>query len=223
MSVVTDASQVSLGDRPLIVCDIDEVVLEFLSPLTAFLRSHQYDLLPRSFRLHGNIVSQLDGSEMGREQFDALEDLFFESQDLWQRPAERAVETLHALSEDADIVFLTAMPPRHHGIRRRLLDQFDLSFDMIASEQPKGPIVARLHDRRSLPVAFIDDIQRNLLSVAEHVPECLLITMMANADFRPFAPAPVGAIMAASDWVHAGDLMRQHFLTSVPKAATSSA
>jgi hypothetical protein len=223
MSVVTDPSQVRLGDRPLIVCDIDEVVLEFLSPLTQFLRSHNYDLLPRSFRLHGNIVSLLDGSEMDREQFDAFEDMFFEKQDVWQTPAERAVETLHALSADADIVFLTAMPPRHHGIRRKLLDQFDLSFDMIASEQPKGPTVATLHDLRDLPVAFIDDIQRNLLSVADHVPECLLITMMANADFKPFAPAPVGSILAASDWSHAGDLMRQHFSTTASTTATSVA
>jgi hypothetical protein len=180
MSVVTDPSQVRLGDRPLIVCDIDEVVLEFLSPLARFLRSHDYDLLPRSFRLHGNIVSVLDGTEMDRDEFDRFHEIFFETQDLWQEPAARAVETLHALAADADIVFLTAMPPRHHEVRRRLLDRFDLCFDMIASEQPKGPIVAALHDRRDLPVAFIDDIQQPPLRcrpcagvpAAQHDGEC---------------------------------------------------
>ncbi len=218
MAVVTDPSQVRLGDRPLIVCDIDEVVLEFLSPLTAFLRSHDYDLLPRSFKLHGNIVSRRDGSEMSKEQFSAFLELFFENQNLWQTPANRAAETLHGLSVDADIIFLTAMPPRHHTIRRNLLDRFGLSFDMIASEEQKGPIVAALHDRRDHPVAFIDDIQRNLLSVAEHVPNCLLINMMASADFKPFAPPPVGSILAASDWDHAGDLMRRHFSAALSNA-----
>jgi hypothetical protein len=222
MSVVTDPSQVRLGDRPLIVCDIDEVVLEFLSPLTRFLRSHDYDLLPRSFRLHGNIVSLLDGAEMDRDEFDRFHEIFFETQDLWQAPAERAVETLHALAADADIVFLTAMPPRHHEVRRKLLDRFDLCFDMIASEQPKGPIVAALHDRRELPVAFIDDIQRNLLSVADHVPECLLLNMMANADFKPFAPPPTGTIVQASDWSHAAELMRRHFSTTTTLSKTSA-
>jgi hypothetical protein len=221
VDVVTDPHQVSLGDRPLVVCDIDEVVLEFLSPFTEFLRSHNYDLLPRSFRLHGNIVSLLDGSEMDKEQVYAFEDAFFANQHLWQRPAERAVETLHALSAEADIVFLTAMPPRHHGVRRKLLDQFDLSFDMIASEDAKGPIVAKLHGRRNLPVAFVDDIQRNLLSVADHVPACLLVTMMANADFRPFAPPPIGAILAATDWGHAGDILRQYFSAAASKDASS--
>ncbi len=215
MEIVTNASQVRLGDRPLIVCDIDEVVLEFLTPFTAFLRSQSCDLLPRSFRLHGNIVSLLDGSELDRDQVDTFEDAFFASQDLWQKPAERAIETLQALSDEADIVFLTAMPPRHHGVRRRLLDRFDLAFDMIATEQPKGPVVAQLHDRRNLPVAFIDDMQRNLLSVGEHVPKCLLVTMMANADFKPFAPVPVDPIVAASGWEHAHDLLRAHMASGI--------
>ncbi|SEI04598.1 hypothetical protein SAMN05216228_101943 [Rhizobium tibeticum] len=223
MDMATNASQIRLGDRPLIVCDIDEVVLEFLSPFTAFLRSHSYDLLPRSFRLYGNIVSLLDGSELDKAAVDSFEEVFFANQHLWQTPAERAVETLRALSDDADVVFLTAMPPRHHAIRRKLLDQLDLSFDLIATQEPKGPVVARLHDRRSLPVAFIDDMQRNLLSVADHVPECLLLTMMANADFKPFAPPPVGSIVAAAGWEHAADLLRAHFSADILKIANPAA
>ncbi len=219
MDIATDVSEIRLGDRPLVVCDIDEVVLEFLSPFTAFLRSHSYDLLPRSFRLYGNIVSLLDGSELDKASVDSLEEVFFANQHAWQMPAERAVETLQALSADADVVFLTAMPPRHHGIRRKLLDQLDLSFDLIATEEPKGPVVARLHGRRSLPVAFIDDMQRNLLSVADHLPECLLLNMMANADFKPFAPPPVGSIVAAAGWDHAAELLRAHFLADTLRAA----
>lgn len=223
MDIATNVSQVRLGDRPLVVCDIDEVVLEFLTPFTAFLRSHSYDLLPRSFRLYGNIVSLLDGSELDRDAVDSFEEVFFANQHLWQKPAEKAVETLQSLSADADIVFLTAMPPRHHGIRREFLNQLDLSFDLIATEEPKGPVVARLHDGRSLPVAFIDDMQRNLLSVADHVPKCLLLTMMANADFKPFAPPPVGSIVAAAGWAHAAELLRAHFSAEVLKGSSPAA
>ncbi|MBW9113049.1 hypothetical protein JNB88_05230 [Rhizobium cauense] len=223
MDIATNVSQVRLGDRPLIVCDIDEVVLEFLSPFTAFLRSHSYDLLPRSFRLYGNIVSLLDGSELDKAAVDSLEEIFFANQHLWQNPAEKAVETLQALSADADIVFLTAMPPHHHSIRRKLLDELDLSFDLIATVEPKGPVVARLHDRRNVPVAFIDDMQRNLLSVADHVPECLLLTMMANSDFKAFAPSPVGDIVAATDWGHAAELLRAHFSADNLRVAITAA
>jgi hypothetical protein len=205
-----DISHVHLRDGPLIVCDVDEVVLEFISPFTAFLRANNHDLLPRSFRLHGNIVSLLDGSEPDDDAIAAFQESFFSSQDLWQTPAERALETLEALSEDADVVFLTAMPPRHQTVRRTLLDRLGFAFPMIATEEPKGPVVAQLHGNRTLPVVFLDDIQRNLLSVREHVPDCFLVTMMANADFRAFAPPPAEGIVSANDWDDAAKLIRKH-------------
>lgn len=210
MTDLLDIDHVRLRDRPLVVCDIDEVVLEFISPFTTFLRANNYDLLPRSFRLHGNIVSLLDGTEPDDTVISDFQESFFTTQDQWQIPASGAVETLAALSDDVDIVFLTAMPPRHQPVRRALLDRFGLGFPMIATEQPKGPVVAQLHGARALPVIFIDDIARNLHSVREYVPECLLITMMANADFRAFAPAPSEGVLSAASWNEAAELIRAH-------------
>ena len=218
MTDTADLAHVLLRDRPLVVCDIDEVVFEFISPFTAFLRANHHDLLPRSFRLHGNIVSLLDGSEPDAAAIADFQELFFATQDQWQAPVEQAVETLASLAKDTDIVFLTAMPPRHQPIRRALLDRFGLSFPMVATEEPKGPVVARLHGGRPLPVAFLDDIQRNLLSVREHVPDCFLITMMANAAFRAFAPPPAGGIVSVEGWREAEKALRGHFSASAPRA-----
>lgn len=210
MAETTDVSHVSLRDRPLVVCDIDEVVLEFLTPFTRYLRANDHDLLPRSFRLHGNVVSLLDGLAPDNAAVSAFLEDFFLTQDQWQTPAARVVETLTSLAEDADIVFLTAMPPRHRPIRRALLDGFGLHFPMIATEQPKGPVLAALHGDRSQPVVFLDDIERNLRSVGDAVPDCLLINLMANADFRPFLPMPSAGIVGADDWDAAAKLIRAH-------------
>ena len=35
-------TQLSLEDRPLVICDVDEVVLEFLTPLNAFLNANGF-------------------------------------------------------------------------------------------------------------------------------------------------------------------------------------
>lgn len=210
MTETDEFSHVPLRDRPLVVCDIDEVVLEFISPFTRFLRANDHDLLPRSFRLHGNIVSLIDGTAPDDAAVSAFLEEFFRTQDRWQIPALRVVQTLADLSDEADIVFLTAMPPRHRPVRRALLDSFDLAFPMIATEEPKGPVLARLHGERSQPVVFIDDIQRNLLSVGEHMPQCMLLTMMANAQFRAFAPPVCNGIVSASDWDDAFRLIRAH-------------
>ncbi|QRM55031.1 hypothetical protein [Sinorhizobium sp. BG8] len=203
---------IRLGDRPLVVCDVDEVVLEFLTPFREFLNSRGHDLLPRSFRLHGNIVGLIDGTITDNAVISALQEDFFADQEAWQRPALQAVETLTMLGKDADVVFLTAMPPRHEATRRRLLDRVGLTFPMVATEEEKGPVVRALHRQRSLPAVFIDDISRNLESVRAHAPDTLLLHLMANAEFRAMAPALGDGVVSATDWTHAASLIRAHWM-----------
>jgi hypothetical protein len=207
-----DLDHIRLTDRPLIVCDIDEVVLEFLTPFRNFLRASGRDLLPRSFRLHGNVVALDTGLPVDYGMTSELLETFFRLQDRWQTPADLVVETLAGLSTDADIIFLTAMPPRHSGVRRSLLDRHGLHYPLLSSEEPKGPIIKRLHDARDVPLVFIDDILRNLQSVQTHTPDCLLINLMANAEFRALAPDPGDGITKADCWTDVATIIRTHFL-----------
>ncbi|PWW04284.1 hypothetical protein DFR52_101979 [Hoeflea marina] len=212
MSVASaDPAAIVLGDRPLIVCDVDEVVLEFLTPFSAYLGSRDHELLPRSFRLNGNIVSRPDGIEASRPQVAEFLEDFYDAQPDWQTPVAAAADTLARLSAAADIVFLTAMPPRHQHIRRRLLDASGMTYPMIATEDAKGPAVSALHAGRPLPLAFIDDISANLHSVRAHAPAALLVNLMANVTFRALAPHPGDGVAIARDWAHAETLIGDHF------------
>lgn len=202
---------IELNDRPLLVCDIDEVVLEFLTPFDRFLRANGHALLPRSFRLHGNIVSVDTGLEASHDAVDAFEDGFYADQANWQFPALKAVETLQALSDHADIVFLTAMPPKFHRQRRELLDREGLVFPMVSTEEPKGKVLKELHGNRDVPILFIDDIARNLESVRSHIPSCRLMHLMANQEFRKMAPKTGQDVLCADDWDHARQLILSHF------------
>ena len=56
-----DTSHIRLKDRPLIVCDVDDVVLHFFAPFLLFIDAEGHEFLPRSFRLTGNIISKADG------------------------------------------------------------------------------------------------------------------------------------------------------------------
>ena len=53
-------AELARDDRPLLVLDVDEVVLEFIRPFTGYLGTLGLELQPDSFRLHGNIVDQRD-------------------------------------------------------------------------------------------------------------------------------------------------------------------
>ena len=200
---------ITASSRPLIVCDVDEVVLEFLDPLDRYLNSVEHRLHPDSFKLHGNIRSIAGGIAASDDQVAEMQEAFFATQDKWQTPAPDVVDVLKRLARDADIVFLTAMPPRHHAVRRTVLDMHGLTYPMIATEEPKGPVVASLIGGRTIPAVFIDDIIRNHGSVRTHAPDCLLIHLMANAVFRKMMRAPDGDIVVAENWVGAERIIRK--------------
>ena len=210
MTEILDLSHVRLGDRPLVVCDVDDVVLHFAAPFQDFLRGEGHELLPRSFRLTGNIVSTETRIALEPADVRRLIEAFFEAQENWQNPTDMVVQTLETLSGDADVVFLTAMPPRYQEHRRRLLDRIGLTFPMIASEEPKGPIMQRLHAGRPLPAVFIDDMAHNLHSVRDHLAGCLLLHMMPDSPLHLLAPKPAEGIARATDWAHAAELIRGH-------------
>lgn len=203
--------QIQLRERPLIVSDIDDVVLEFINPFKAFLASYDHVLLPRSFRLTGNIVNRTNDQPATEAEVNILLDAFYGSQDLWQTPAALVAESLGTLAEEADIVFLTAMPPRHAAVRRALLDRLRLPYPLLASEEPKGPIVRQLHADRAVPLVFVDDMVRNLRSVQSHVPSCLLINLMVDSEFRTLAPKPDAGMCSVADWPDAVTTIRAHF------------
>ncbi|EHS52891.1 hypothetical protein PDO_1298 [Rhizobium sp. PDO1-076] len=202
---------IRLTDKPLIVCDVDDVVLQFATPFAAFLESRGHRLIPRSFKLTGNIVSDLDEAVLEAPAVQALIDDFFIAQERWQTPFAEAVDALHSLAGTADLVFLTAMPPRHTDARRRLLDQLTLHYPLIAADEAKGPLVAALHADRSLPVAFVDDMAHNLTSVGEHVPACLLIYMPPPIEIHTFAPPPQAHVCKVADWIEAKSMITRHF------------
>jgi hypothetical protein len=208
--MLTDLDHIKLADRPLVVCDIDDVVLEFATPFEAFLLERGYRLLPRSFKLTGNIVDATANALDAVAVKDLIHDFFIE-QESRQTAFAEAVDSLHALAARADLVFLTAMPPRHAEVRRRLLDRLTLSYPMISSEEPKGPIVAALHGGRPLPVAFVDDMVGNLHSVGDHVPDCALVYLPPDVAIFRFAPEPDPHVLRAQDWAEARGLIETHF------------
>lgn len=211
MSEIIDLAHVRLTDRPLVVCDVDDVVLEFVMPFQRFLESLGHRLEPRSYRLHGNIISTIDQRPLADALVTQLILDFFEAQEDWQTPFGDAVKSLKTLGDDADVVFLTAMPPRYTEMRRRLLDRLDLTFPLLATESPKGPVVRQMHGRRGLPLAFIDDMAHNHVSVAESVPECLLVHLMPQSDIHKHAPKPGPHVVQVTDWQAAEREVQRHF------------
>jgi len=195
-------------DRPLLVVDVDEVVLEFVNPFMGFLADRDLALLTGTFRLHGNVVHKGSGAEVAGDEVSRLMTEFFEAQENWQRLVQGADSALADIAAEAHVVLLSAMPHAHRAPRLRLLERFGLLYPLISTEAAKGPALAAMR-RGGRPVAFVDDIPHNLLSVAEHVPDAALFHLMAHEGFRQLARPVPAPIRAVDGWDDAAPLIAE--------------
>lgn len=177
-------AELSADDRPLLVLDVDDVLLEFLRVFPNFLEQQGFELKLRTFKLTGNIIDKVTRQEADARQVTAMIDDFFGAQAEWQPLAEGAAEALASFGDAVEIVLLTAMPHRHRDTRRAHLDALGLNYPLLTTEAPKGPAVRRLRGSKARPVAFVDDIPHNLVSVLRAVPDAHVFHMMADPEVR---------------------------------------
>lgn len=189
--------------RPLLVLDVDDVLMEFVRPFVRYLDSHGLALGLSSFRLHGNVTDKATGQSIEDARISAMIDHFFSVQHEWQEAVAAAGTTLEGFADRAEIVLLTAMPHRHRDIRRRHLDTLGFPYPLLTTEADKGPAIHRLRGQTNRPVAFVDDIPRNLLSVQASLPDASLFHLMAMPSLRSLLPPLPEGITVVEDWIEA--------------------
>lgn len=192
--------ELSCDDRPLLVLDVDDVLLEFIRPFPRFLEQRGLRLTTASFRLTGNIADTATGRLVEQPEVTALLDDFFAGQADWQSITDGAPEALASFEERAEIVLLTAMPHRHRETRRSHLNALGLPYPLLTTEMAKGPALARLRGPGNRPVAFVDDQPPNLISARESVSDANLFHLMADNSLREFLPPLPDDITAVHDW-----------------------
>jgi hypothetical protein len=192
--------ELAADDRPLLVLDVDDVVLEFIRPFPKFLEERGFHLTMASFRLTGNIAEKATGRLVEQPEVTALLDEFFHGQAGWQTMTDGAAEALASFEGHAEIVMLTAMFHRHRETRRAHLDALGLPYPLLTTEMAKGPAVARLRGATNRPVAFVDDQPGNLVSARSCVPDIHLFHLMADNSLRQFLPPLPEDIVQVHDW-----------------------
>ena len=193
-------AELAADDRPLLILDVDDVVLEFIRPFPHFLKSRGFGLTLASFRLTGNIAETASGRLIEQPEVTALLGDFFDAQADWQSVTEGAEQALASLGDRAEIVLLTAMPHRHRAARRAHLDALGLPYPLLTTEMAKGPAVAKLRGSKGRPVAFVDDQPSNLISARNSVADAHLFHLMADNSLRAYLPPVPDDIVSVEDW-----------------------
>jgi len=192
--------ELAADSRPLLVLDVDDVVLEFIKPFPHYLKSRGFGLTLASFRLTGNIAETASGRLIEQSEVTALLGDFFDAQADWQSIADGAADALAMLGRSAEIVMLTAMPHKHRAVRRAHLDALGLDYPLLTTEMAKGPAIAKLRGVKSRPVAFVDDQPSNLVSARNSVADAHLFHLMADNSLRAFLPPTPQDIISVENW-----------------------
>ncbi|MEM8750107.1 MAG: hypothetical protein AAGF28_07385 [Pseudomonadota bacterium] len=210
----TVGSDVSHHDpaRPLLVCDVDEVILHLVSPFVTVLQERGFELKSHSFKLTGNVFHRDTGREATQEEVWAGLTQLFEEQKFRQHVVNGAANGLAQLASDIDILFLTNMPHAFGDIRRDYLASAGMSFPLITNTGSKAPAIEHIKQVRNGKIGFIDDTPRNLEQVAEAHDDVALFHFMADDTFRGLANEVEGVHFSTGDWTVASSGIRNVLL-----------
>jgi hypothetical protein len=170
--------------RPLVICDVDEVIVHFTREFEEFLDGRGMEL---DFSTHTQFfaISRYKHNQepVGSKETGKVVDQFFAERTLDMQTIEGAIDSLQNIARFADIVMLTNLPHEAGDDRRKNLQRHGLSFPVITNSGPKGPAIARIASQVSAPVIFIDDSPGFIASAYEHAPNVHLIHFIQDERF----------------------------------------
>lgn len=189
-------------DRPLVISDADEVLLQFMRQFEIYLDRNDMWIDLSSFRLQGNIKYKGSDEAVDMTNRNIIDD-FFAAETLNFSPVEGAAEALNVLSKEAQIIILTNLPLAQKNERQINLSKHGMDYPVIVGSGLKGPAVKSLGEKINAPLFFLDDIPHNINSVAEYVPTSGRIHMIADPRLSKLIGAAEGASARIDQWQEA--------------------
>lgn len=199
--------------RPLIICDADEVLVEFIKGLERFLNRQDLELDLVSFRIHGNVRHRQTGQPVEDARVTGLIDQFFATDTAHLDPVPGAARALAALEPHAQVIILSNLPATAREARAENLARHGMAYPVMAGSGPKGEIVRPMIEHMRAPVVFIDDLPPHHASVASVAPHVQRLHFVADTRLaRLIGPSP-HAHARIDTWPEAADWIRQAITT----------
>lgn len=198
-------------ERPLVLSDADEVLVQFARPLDSFLDEQGLYLDLRSFRLTGNIRMKGTREAVSDQIVMALLAEFFASRVADFPAVPGARKALAQLSRQAEIIVISNVPIGSRQARADSLHALGMPYPLIASEGEKGPAVREIVARHAAPVVFLDDLPQNIASVATHAAHVHRIHFIADPRLRPLLDPAEHAHARIDEWPAALAHIEAHF------------
>lgn len=188
------------SQKPLIVCDADEVLLQFFVTLELFLEQEGFYVRLDSFALNGNIRSKTTDEALTPDSITALMKKFFRHAIHTSPAVDGAAVALQRLSQHAEICVVTNLPGEQAEARQASLERLGIAYPVICNTGGKGPALRYIAQSWNEKIAFIDDLPHNHDSVAQDAPEVHRIHYVADDRLAKLIQKPESAHMRAACW-----------------------
>ena len=200
--------------RPLILCDADEVLLDFARPLARFLDRRGYMLDLKSFALAGNIRRKSDNTEIDGPEIRRLIADYFDTEIDTAAPVDGAVAAIGELGQRAQVIVVTNVPHHLRARRESALAAAGLKLPVVSNSGAKGPLIRQLAARHGGQVAFIDDLPPHHTSVADHASDVHRIHFVANPELGRLLDKAPDAHVRIDRWTDCRAYLIDHFGTT---------
>lgn len=196
--------------KPLLAVDVDEVLVGLAGHLGEFAEANGFALKLTSYKLDG-ALKRGDGSDASPEEFRDLFKQFFDTQTLLQRVYPDAAPVLNRLSEQAQVLILTNVPPYAREDRIENLRGHGIDFPLVVNHGGKGETLAWLAGKTNGIVAFIDDSPSQMASAAKYAPDVHRLHFVGDAHLRGILGPLPDAHHSPKDWLEIEDVLKAVF------------
>ena len=189
------------ANKPLLLCDADEVLFEFMTTFVSYIEDDGYYYDWSTLSLTGNIRSRHDDRTLSPSQVRELINGFFAAHTADIPSVNGAAEALRRLHErGVQIVVVSNLPLAQASARRAALANAGMDYPLIANVGLKGPTVKQHANRVEAPVAFVDDIPHHHDSVARHAAAVHRLHFSANPRLRALQGRVASAHYHPTSW-----------------------
>ena len=195
-------------NKPLVICDVDEVVVHFTRSFEQFLAQRQLRLETVSLALAGNIRSIKTDVPESLESVGKLIDDFFAECTRNLLPIDGAVDALLELGKTTSVVMLTNLPHFAKSDRTENLRNLGITYPVITNSGPKGPAIKNLAARTTGPIVFVDDSPGFIKSANDHAPHVKLVHFLQDERFAKHTPHFDFVSLRTHSW----DFVKPHIL-----------
>ncbi len=186
-------------NKPLIITDADEVIVELFIHLFDYFKSRGYDFKGHSligFEIMEFMFCSKTGDLIEENVFVKIITLFFKDHADDLPLVKNAYKNLEKLANQCQIVILTNAPHSYRNARIQIFKNHGFEYPIITNEGNKLAAVNRIAAQHQAPVFFIDDSPEHHIAIINDMPhvDCIhfigderyakMVSNVENIDFK---------------------------------------